>query len=121
MEIEVERVAAEVSAVGKHGLAGHDLAGQTPVLIEHEAGVDGLDAVVAAGEFAIGEEHADVGLLAELTLDPRDADFCTFVEVRIVRIERLAGGPIVNGKQAKIPAAELAGQARAEFGVDDAA
>src|SRR5436305_1963623 len=91
------------------------------MLIEPQAGIDGLDAVVAAGEFAVGEENADVGLLAEFSLDAGDADFGALAVVGIVEIERMAGSAIVDGEEAEIPAAEFAGETAAEFRVDDAA
>ena len=92
-----------------------------PVAGEFEARIEGGDAVEAAGEFATGEEGSDVGLLAEFALDAGDGDEGVSVAIGIVWSEGVAGRAIVNGEQAEIPAAELAGEARAEFGVSNAA
>src|SRR5262249_33034842 len=94
--------------------------GESPVVIEFDAGIEGLDAVVAAGELTVGEQDADVGLFGEVALHADDADFGTVVVMRVAGIERLAGGAIVDGQYSEIPSSQSAGEARAEFGIDDA-
>lgn len=110
-----------MSAIKVLRFAGDGLASEDPVGVELEARIDGGDAVEASGEFAIGEEEADVGLLTEFALDAGDGDDGVLIKIGIGRGEGGAGGAIVNGEHAKIPAAELAGEAGAEFGVGDAA
>ena len=96
VEIDVVGVAAGVGSIQVAGLAGHRLAGQGPVLIEFEARVQGLHAVEAAGEFALGQKHAGVGLLAELALRADHADRRV---IALVGIAGIRGSPPAPGRR----------------------
>src|ERR1035438_3393059 len=114
-EVEVVGRAAALGAIEIASLAGHRLAGKCPGIVELEARIERGDAVVAAGELAIGEEHAEVRF-AEFALHSDYADLGAAAVVGIGGIECGAGGAVVDGQHAEVPAAQLAGDAAAEFG-----
>ena len=121
VEIDVVGVAAGTGAVERSGLAGHSLRGKGPGGTEPQARIQCLDTVETAGELAVAQEQAGVGLRAELAEHVNHADVRAVSAGRIGGIQCGARGAIVDRQQAHAPAAQLAGEAAAELGVDDAA
>src|SRR5437016_6028593 len=100
MKVHVEGVAAGMRSVFKQRLTRHGLTGEAPMLPERQPGIDRFHAVVSAGELAIGEQHAHVGLLAKLALRADHTNGGPLSKVWIAGIEPASGGAIVDAQQA---------------------
>ena len=119
-KVEVVGRTAALGAIGTASLAGHRLAGEGPGIVELEARIERGDAIVTAGELAIGDQEAQVRF-AEFALHADHADFGAAAVVGIGGIECRTGGAVVDGQHPDVPLAQFAGNAAAEFGIDDAA
>ena len=114
---------AGVEACAGQGLcsAFDDLAERGPLVVEAGGGVHAANAVKAAGELVVGVYGADAGAFADVLGDAAHGEESVFVVAGIAGVESLAGSAVVDGEDTDVGVVELAGDANAEFGVNDVA
>ena len=92
-----------------------------PVPIELQARVKRDYPVRSRSEIAAGREQPDGRLLPEFALYPNHSDGRAFPTDSRIQRRDFSGRTVVDTQYAKRPASELAGEARAEFGIGYAA
>ncbi len=101
------------------GPAAGKLPDGRPVLAQPPPPVEREHSSRAADEFAIGDEHTEMRLIAELSLHAKHANTGVSACAWVVR-RRATRRAVVHRETTHCPATQLAGEASTETGIDDA-